>query len=427
MKNLKFLIWCTNVHFLYGETVASDDILAMLQNSLRVNHQGQQLEQPEKEDVGVPDMKSISRLEEIVMARVREGLGGDDKLSDSINASIKQMFTGIIATTAANQAKIIADIKAFALCKTKMWKSYDKAIPMEKTFWILGEIYPKCTKAEELLKVNKMKSDKLYETVKSEVATKKKLAAIVEKDCKNVCENEVYENYNEQLEKLSKYYGDCVKKIKPKIDDVAKATEELKEKTVQKALDDARYKAMKSKCDLIAYRMNGKKCQAVGDLSGSCSFYEACWKKAKQIYEEDKKRIMVEEANMKIEWRALTRIQCYLLVLNTQNDKDKKKEKEQLDKCIAIKKEDISTKHLDIDYKKIPKKPVCPKDAWCPCTKAYLNYYYKTGPKERCGKNIVKDYMCAACPKGMPKKKPKAKAKKENKVVAAAKKIVKKR
>jgi len=356
------------------------------------------------ENMGVPDMTSISKLEELVMARVREGSGGDNKLTAQINSSVKTMYSAIIATTATNQKKIIADIKAFLLCKTTMWKGYDKTLPIEKDFWVLGEIYPKCTLAESKLKVTSTKSDKLHEVHKSNVGTKKKLASIVEKDCKNVCSNQKYENYNEQLKKLTKYYGQCVKKIKPKVEAVANATKKYLKVAGQKKLDNAKYLAMKSKCDLIAYRMNKKKCKAVEIFTGACSFYEACWKKAKKIYEDDKARIMIEEANMKIQWRALTRIQCYLLVLNTQNDKDKKKEQAQLNKCIAIKPKDISTKHLDIDYKKIPKKPKCPKDPWCPCTKGYLNYYFKTGPKTRCVKNIVKTYMCPSCPEGKPKK-----------------------
>lgn len=108
---------------------------------------------------------------------------------------------------------------------------------------------------------------------------------------------------------------------------------------------------------------------------------------------------MVQEREMKIEWRALTRIQCYLKVLNIKNDKDQKKEKAQLDACIKVKRSDISTKHLDIDYGKIPKKPKCPRDTMCPCSKRYVSTYYKKGPKSRCVKNLVKKYVCPACRK----------------------------
>merc|ERR1719264_714801 len=118
--------------------------------------------------------------------------------------------------------------------------------------------------------------------------------------------------------------------------------------------------------------MNNKKCKAVEMFDTSCSFYEECWKRAKRVYDADVIRIRKEEAEMKIEWRALHRIQCYLMVLGTKNDKD---------------------------YKKIPKKPKCPRDPWCPCFAAYTNYYYRVGPKSRCVNNIVKKYKCGACSK----------------------------
>merc|ERR1719174_1177434 len=67
--------------------------------------------------------------------------------------------------------------------------------------------------------------------------------------------------------------------------------------------------------------MNNKKCKAVEMFDTSCSFYEECWKRAKRVYDADVIRIRKEEAEMKIEWRALHRIQCYLMVLGTKNDK----------------------------------------------------------------------------------------------------------
>merc|ERR1719468_641111 len=72
--------------------------------------------------------------------------------------------------------------------------------------------------------------------------------------------------------------------------------------------------------------MNNKKCKAVEMFDTSCSFYEECWKRAKRVYDADVIRIRKEEAEMKIEWRALHRIQCYLMVLGTKNERrDRKK------------------------------------------------------------------------------------------------------
>jgi len=399
--NLKLLMGCATFHILHAEELATaDDMLAMLQSSLRVKQPGQDTEQQENLDVGLPDMNNIARLEEIVMARVREGkLFGDDKLSSTINASVKSMYAGIVATTAANQKTIIDDIKAFEKCKTTMWRNYDKAIPIERDHWIMGLIYPKCINAENTLKLLKQKHDGAAKTLNGDVIIMKKLAKAEEDRCGNICSNGKFENYHEQIEKLFGYYKTCKEKIGPRVKNVKDTQKKAVAAASQKKLSDAKYLAMKNKCLKIAYIMNQHKCKAVEQLDTSCSSYEECWKRAKNTYDRDAALIRVQEKNMKIQWRALHRIQCFLLVLNTKNDKDNKKEKTQLDKCIAIKRKDISIKHLDIDYKKIPNEPKCPRDPMCPCSNFYTNSYYKVGPKSRCVNNIKKNYICPACAK----------------------------
>jgi len=393
------LVSCAACQLMCSSVEVADDILAMLQSSLRVNQQQQDMDRDVIQNPDSPDMKGISRLEELVMARVRDGLLGDDNLTATINASIKSYYAGIISTTASNQRKIIDDIKAFLKCKTKMQSTYDKTIPVEKDFWALGKIYPKCIRAENKLKLLKDQTDGKTKTYMDNLKTKKRLAKAEEDKCTNVCAQGKEENYNEQLSRLVDYYDKCKKKIEPRFKDVQKAEKKYKTAAGEQKLSSAKYNAMKQKCKLIAFRMNNKKCKAVEMFDTSCSFYEECWKRAKRVYDADVIRIRKEEAEMKIEWRALHRIQCYLMVLGTKNDKDNKKEKAVLDKCIAIKRDDISTKHLDIDYKKIPKKPKCPRDPWCPCFAAYTNYYYRVGPKSRCVNNIVKKYKCGACSK----------------------------
>lgn len=398
MKNLKLFIFFSAVLSVRSENVAADDILGMLQNSVRVNAHGQETVQTKIEETQVPDMDTISKLEELVMAKVREGAGGNNNLTATINASVKEMYKAILAATKSNQNTIIADIKAFSLCKAGMWKSYYKTIPVEKDFWILGKIYPKCLNAERKLNVVKTQNYKVWTTAKSNLKTKQKLFYVIGKSCGNVCGPNKNENYNEQLARLSKYYTKCKKQIWPKYKDVVSAKKTYKAADYKKKMSNAMYLAMKKKCELIAYRMNKKKCDATGKFLGACAFYEACWKRAKKTYDKDVKGIKIVEANMKVQWRALVRIQCFLKVLDIKNDKNKKKEQAQLNICIGIKKSKISTKHLNIDYKKIPPKPKCPMDKWCPCTTAYLNQYYR-GTKRRCVKNIVSKYYCPACSK----------------------------
>jgi len=393
-------LWAT-LPILYAEEMKTeDDVLAMLQSSLRVKTQDDGTELPEKISSDKPDMKSISKLEELVMSRVRdEKVEGNDKIAKTLNATVKTFYASIISSTAANQRTIVRNVRAFKRCKTSMWSKYKKAIPMERDHWIMGLIYPKCIRAEKKLKIRQQQNDQETKTYTSNLKTLKKLAKIEENKCGNICKNQKFENYHEQLESLMIFYTNCKKKIEPRIKDVKNCSDNLNKKIKDKKLSDAKYLAMKKKCDKIAYVMNGYKCKAVTTLDGSCSFYEACWKRAKKQYDRDKKIIMSEEEDFMIQWRALRRIQCYLLVMGTKNDKNHKKEEAQLDKCNNMKKAQLEkmTKHLKINYKTIPPKPECPKDPMCPCSKFYTNSYYKVGPKSRCVKNLVKKYTCPAC------------------------------
>merc|ERR1712129_17164 len=78
--------------------------------------------------------------------------------------------------------------------------------------------------------------------------------------------------------------------------------------------------------------------------------------------------VMVQEKNMKVQWRALKRIQCFLQIIDDKPKKVKGKvvpNKVIINNCIKKKNaKEIKkiTKHLNIDYGKIPKKPKCPKD-----------------------------------------------------------------
>jgi len=211
------------------------------------------------------------------------GVFGNNNLTATINASVQSMRKALLAATAANQKLIIADVNAFKLCKVKMWKKYDKAVPVEGAFWVLGEVYPKCIDAERKLNVLKTKNYKVWKASKSTLKTKQQLFKAVGRACVNVCGQNKNENYNEQLTRLSKYYVDCKKKIGPNYKDVVAAKKKFKSSDKAKTLSNLKYIAMKKKCELIAYRMNQKKCRAVDILSGSCSFYDECWKRAKPI------------------------------------------------------------------------------------------------------------------------------------------------
>jgi len=400
-----FFFGCIAFAWAQKEHAASyDDMLGMLQNTLRVtknsnetDFQGVDVHEIERGG-GAPTMSAVSRLEKMVMAKVHDGVTGDAKLSATVNNSIKYMQAGILVSTKANQKMVKNAIDAFRKCKVGIWNSYKKTVALEKKYWKLSQIYPKCLGAEEKTLVAKIVGTKSIIHIQNMMKRLKALIKYQGRSCGNVCANQGHEGYHQQLRRLTRFYRKCRKKLFPFYQRFADMKKAYKKKKPAADEHINRYKAMKNKCKLIAYLMNTRKCEAVTHMEVSCKGYLGCWVAAKKQYNKIVPEIMREEKDMKVQWRALKRIQCYLQVLD---EKDKAKNKKVLNACIKMKKP--STKPLDIDYGKIPPKPRCPKDPSCPCSTHYVLKNYHVGPKQRCRKNI-KTYSCAICKKKQWKK-----------------------
>merc|ERR1712008_246762 len=305
-----------------------DDIVAMLQGGLRVKQSSNtssltsENDSPRDEIVedgpamqakDGPDMSAVSNLEEMVLKRLREtDYKGDKKLSAVINGGIKNMEKAILAATNANQKLMKDSIKAFKKCKTKMWRNYGRAIPYERRYWELKRIYPKCIKAERYWNLQRIKVWKIYKKARNMYINYKKLHKIAAKKCVNVCSNHKNENYHEQLQRLVTYYKKCKKSIGPLVKKEKLAKKMYIRQYRRHNTHRAKVIAMKKKCMKIAYLMNVRKCQSVYKLDTGCKGYGNCWRIAMRNYIRNKRGVMVQEKNMKVQWRALKRIQCFL-------------------------------------------------------------------------------------------------------------------
>merc|ERR1712008_485388 len=226
------------------------------------------------------------------------------KLSAVINGSIKNMEKAILAATNANQKLMKDSIKAFKKCKTKMWR-----------------IYPKCIKAERYCNLQRIKVWKIYKKARNMYINYRKLHKIAGNKCVNVCSNHKNENCHEQLQRLAAFYSKCKKRMRP-LTKKEKLAKMLYVKQYKKHfINNRKYIAMKKKCLKIAYLMNTRKCQSVMRLDTGCKGYGNCWKISLRNYNRNKREVMLQEKNMKVQWRALKRIQCFLQVVD---DKPKK-------------------------------------------------------------------------------------------------------
>jgi len=382
-----------------NETMELEDVVGLLQSALHVKQQANASMFSMSgitSGSGPLDVQSLAKLEEIVISKIRDGGGGDNTLFiKQIVVLIKKMQTGILAQKSANQKAINRAIAAFKKCTNKMWLMYKGTIAKYDLFDSLSIAHKDCRLAQaDLASSEDMYIAKAKNAKAAFLAIKDRWEEEKESQSAKLCKSGKTETYAQQLKRLGKKFKKDFEKMKRIHGDKKKRKEwrDLAKATLARRITMLR--SMNFKCKTIAKQMDHTKCSAVTTLKASCTRHTACWKAALEAYARLEKVVKEEERSMKIEWRALGRIKCFLRVL--ENKKNKKK-KMTLEKCIAT---PINADHLSIKYKEIPKKTECAKDPECPCIKPYFKKEYdRSDVKEFDLKNLkVEKTKCTVCP-----------------------------
>eukprot|EP00419_Tripos_fusus_P023365 CAMPEP_0172715516 /NCGR_PEP_ID=MMETSP1074-20121228/67590_1 /TAXON_ID=2916 /ORGANISM="Ceratium fusus, Strain PA161109" /LENGTH=346 /DNA_ID=CAMNT_0013540101 /DNA_START=82 /DNA_END=1122 /DNA_ORIENTATION=- len=119
-----------------------------------------------------------------------------------------------------------------------------------------------------------------------------------------------------------------------------------------------KYNKRRKVCVKKQKKLQSQQCKVVSSIAAGCSSYTTCYNEAVKSYLATMKKAKVLEKHIKLEWRALERIACYLTPFSSAK-KDKKANLKALEKCNA--KGRYPTNHLDLRYRRIPKKTRCPK------------------------------------------------------------------
>jgi len=101
-----------------------------------------------------------------------------------------------------------------------------------------------------------------------------------------------------------------------------------------------------------------RQCKLVATITNGCSSYKSCYNEAARTFLATVKKAKVSEKTIKLEWRALSRIQCYLKPFASAQ-KDKAANLKELEKC--NKKKQYNTDMLSLTYLKEPPRVKCPK------------------------------------------------------------------
>merc|ERR1719362_1721021 len=181
-----------------------------------------------------------------------------------------------------------------------------------------------------------------------------------------ICKSQVGESYGEWLQRMADEFQTRIKHYKAKKKNLKMLQKEMKAKASSCNVKLASYKKKVKTCNGIGEKMDGAKCREALSLQRACDRNKVCYDMAVKAYKTIEPTARLTEKDMKVDWKSLSRIQCYLGALG--NGKAGSSNKKALKKCKEGK---IDTKHLDLVYPSLTGMKKCKMLNNYPCTKAY--------------------------------------------------------
>lgn len=380
------IVTVLSVQIAHGHDLGLEDIVALLQSSVHIKQQA-----PETPGLGTPrapTLSYVSKLEELVLSRVREARilsssAEDARFAEDIMKMITNMQSSILAGRSYNQDLVERSLANFANCTTQMWASYSLAIKDEEQFAMLSNVNKECQREEKDIDLSVDGYEANWQAANAALeAVKRRIEELQQTQEPTACTSVPQENYEEKLRRLSRWFGESYATMAALDDD---KKQKLFFLDANKTIWDERIamlRAMTVKCLNISAEMDAAKCRAIDILDKACTARDNCWWEAETNYKSVVMEVKVQEKDMKVEWGSLGRMQCYLRVLESSA------QNVTLETCVST---PISSDHLSILYGTTPKKLRCPRDRKCPCNKEFLAEEYRvSGTATRCS-------VCSAC------------------------------
>jgi hypothetical protein len=135
-------------------------------------------------------------------------------------------------------------------------------------------------------------------------------------------------------------------------------------------------------CNTKQSELQMASCEYHHVAAGALTAYQQGFLAALAFYNDVVARVMIEEADRKVEWDVLTRVICLLLTLTNEEDGvvSSQETADRIDRCWN---DDVDVSHLDIDYRDPPDMLSLPDLPPLPCTADYDDHY-SLGPPAAC-------------------------------------------
>jgi len=329
------------------------------------------------------------------------------------NLLVKTMMPKIIAAHKSDQTQLNRLIVEIKKCGSTKVSALKKAKPANAVYASNSRLHQKCRNGEAVLLASKkacMQQQrakynekilrcKYFATVSRQYGTQKANGAIVKKAgaettegyikriSSTICGNHVHGSKGQKSAKggwgggLPNSMLDKYLKAKQKCTD-AKQAHANKVKECKRKLHN--YNVKKGKCNQFQGLMDSNSCKAAVMAKDACEAYSGCYYSKRAAYLVFQRRAITEETDRKAEWRGLKRMECLI-----KSFADGKVSGKEVDTC---KKASHSTKHLKLNYPKIPALTKCALPTLFPATGAYKRKEFAPLPVMAKG---VASPMCA--------------------------------
>merc|ERR1740133_623636 len=368
-----------------------------------------------------PDSKSLdltsaameAAMTDLMMGKTQFGatpMGGSVKQIE--NLLTKTMMPKIIAAHKSDQTNLNRLNNEIKKCGSTKDSALKKAKPANGVYASNSRLHQKCRAGEAVLLASKkaclqqqrarynekVLRCKFFATVSRQYGTQKANGAIVKKAggettegyiiriSATICGNHVHGTKGQKAAKggwgggLPNSMLDKYLKAKQRCADAKKAHADKVKECARKSHN---YNVKKGKCNQFQGLMDANSCKAAVMMKDACEAYSGCYYSKRSAYLIFQRRAIAEETDRKAEWRGLKRMECLI-----KSFADGKVTGSEVDTC---KKAAHSTKHLKLNYPKIPPITLCHLPTLYPATGAYKRKEFKPLP------NMAKGLASSVC------------------------------
>mmetsp|Transcript_40302 Transcript_40302/g.79607 ORF Transcript_40302/g.79607 Transcript_40302/m.79607 type:complete len:432 (+) Transcript_40302:71-1366(+) len=350
------------------------DLMALAQASLRVStqQQGQQEQTWFLTSQEGNQLHSAQILEQLVLQQVDSDGPSNKGFIKTVKPLLLQLREKIKKEKKTWQDQVNDRAEGVKKCNAKFAEDSAAMNSHRSNYLKRSAAHKKCRAKQKRM----YKDQKRCKSIEASAKERRKRELKLLKKSKKlpntkICKGMSGESYEEWLQRMADEFQKRIKLYKAKKKSVSMLKKGMKSKASMCKTKLASYKTKVRTCNGIGEAMDGAKCREALSLQRACDRNKVCYDMAVKAYKTIEPTARLTEKDMKVDWKSLSRIQCYLGALG--NGKAGSSNKKALKKCKEGK---IDTKHLDLVYPSLTGMKKCKMLDNYPCTTPYMKKEY---------------------------------------------------